>query len=190
EFYHLPSPRIKELYRHYVNIGADAIISHHTHAYSGYEVYKGKPVFYGLGNFIYDWPGKVNTPWNQGYVVRLKISKKIDFNIIPLKQCDEEPGVIHLSETEEKTFMKRIAELNAIIANDKLLEIEFRKYCEQVKPMYDAYIEPYFGKTITSLRKRGLFPKFMGRRKRLLLLNITRCESHREVLHRLLKKYE
>jgi poly-gamma-glutamate synthesis protein (capsule biosynthesis protein) len=81
-------------------------------------------------------------------------------------------------------------ELNSIIADDKLLETEFQKYCEQVLPMYDAFIEPYFGKIITSLRKRGLFPKLMGRRKRLLLLNITRCESHKEVLHYLLKKNE
>ncbi len=190
EFYHLPSPRIKELYRHYVNIGADAVISHHTHAYSGYEVYQEKPIFYGLGNFIYDWPGKINTPWNQGYVVRLKISEKIDFDIIPLNQCNEIPGLFRLSEDEEKAFTQRITELNAIIADDKLLEIEFQKYCEKVNPMYDAFIEPYFGKTITSLRKRALFPKLMGKRKRLLLLNITRCESHKEVLHRLLKKYE
>jgi poly-gamma-glutamate synthesis protein (capsule biosynthesis protein) len=190
EFYHLPSPRIKELYRHYINIGADAIISHHTHTYSGYEIYNKKPIFYGLGNFIYDWSDKTNTPWNQGYVVRLNISEKIDFDIIPLKQCNEQPGVFHLNEAERQSFLQRMNELNSIIADDKLLETEFQKYCEQVLPMYDAFIEPYFGKIITSLRKRGLFPKLMGRRKRLLLLNITRCESHKEVLHYLLKKNE
>ena len=107
EFYHLPSPRIKELYRHYINIGADAVISQHTHAYSGYEVYEGKPIFYGLGNFIYDWPGKVNSSWNKGYVVRLNISDKIDFEIIPLEQCNEKPGVFYLSDDEDKAFMKR-----------------------------------------------------------------------------------
>ncbi|MCK5078525.1 MAG: CapA family protein, partial [Bacteroidales bacterium] len=185
EFYHLPSPRIKELYRHYIDIGADALISHHTHTYSGYEIYQGKPIFYGLGNFIYDWPGKTHSDWNKGYVVKLKLSVKIDFDIIPLNQCNEIPGLFHLSEAEEKAFAQRITELNAIIADDKLLEIEFKKYCEKVNPMYDAFIEPYFGKVITSLRKRGLFPKLMGKRKRLLLLNITRCESHKEVLHRL-----
>ena len=53
EFYHLPSPRIKELYRHYIDIGADAIVSHHTHAYSGYEVYKEKPIFPNLLNLLF-----------------------------------------------------------------------------------------------------------------------------------------
>jgi len=190
EFYHLPSPRIKELYRHYVNIGADAVISQHTHTISGYEVYEGKPIFYGLGNFIYDWPGKINSSWNRGFAVRLNITENVDFEIIPFEQCNEKPGVFKLDEAGRQVFQDRIQELNAIIANDELLEREFINYGEKVLPMYDAFIEPYFGKTITSLRKRGLLPRLMGRRKRLLLLNITRCESHKEVLHHLLKKNE
>lgn len=190
EFYNLPSSRIKNLCHFYIDQGVDAIISHHTHRFSGYEVYQGKPVFYGLGNFIYDWPGRVNTGWNQGYVVRLLIGEKIDFEIIPLKQGNEKPGVFHLNEDETADFNKELHGLNAIIADDLKLEAEFRKYCETVFPMYDAYIEPFFGRWITALQKRRLLPKLMTRRKRLLLLNLTRCESHREVLLTMLKKYE
>lgn len=74
EFYELPSPRTKRLYRSIIDMGADVIISHHTHVFSGYEIYKSKPIFYGLGNFIYDWPGNINSRWNQGFVVNLQIS--------------------------------------------------------------------------------------------------------------------
>lgn len=42
---------MQEIYRFFVDIGADAVINHHQHCYSGYEVYKEKPIFYGLGNF-------------------------------------------------------------------------------------------------------------------------------------------
>jgi len=80
--------------------------------------------------------------------------------------------------------------LNAIIADDVQLEARFLEYCRSVFPMYDAFLEPRFGKVITALRKRGLFPKLLSRRKRLLYLNLIRCESHREVLLKLLKKYE
>jgi len=190
EFYHLPSPRTKALYRHYVNIGADAVVSQHTHAYSGYEIYNEKPIFYGLGNFIYDWPGKANSSWNRGYVVRLNITDKIDFEIIPLEQCNENPGVFYLDEAEKEASFNRINELIALFVDDELLEGDFIKFCEKVLPMYDAFIEPYFGKVITALKKRGLFPRFMGRKKRLFLLNLSRCESHKEVLHYLLKKNE
>jgi len=190
EFYELPSPRTKKLFRYIIDIGADVIISHHTHAFSGYEIYRSKPIFYGLGNFIYDWPGKINSPWNKGYVARLQISDKTEFELIPLKQSNEKPGVFHLDAEETEAFLKEINRLNMIIEDNRQLEAEFQKYCDSVFPMYDAFIEPYFGKHITALRKRGLFPKLLSRRKRLLLLNITRCESHRDVLLRLLKRYE
>lgn len=190
EFYELPSPRTKKLYRYLIDSGADIVLSNHTHAFSGYEIYNSKPIFYGLGNFIYDWPGNINTKWNSGYAVKLEISDRTEFEIVPLKQCNETPGVFQLNEEENKTFINEINRLNKIIEDDRQLEIEFQKYCNSVYPMYDAFIEPNFGKKIASLRKRGLFPKFMSRRKRLLLLNITRCESHRDVLLRMLKRYE
>lgn len=190
EFYELPSPRTKKLYRYLIDQGADVVISHHTHAFSGYEIYNSKPIFYGLGNFIYDWPGKINSRWNKGYVVRLNISEKTDFEIIPLIQCNEVPGVFHLNSEEDEVFIKEMDRLNKIIADDSQLETEFQEYCKSVNPMYEAFIEPNFGKKIASLRKRGFFPKLMSKKKRLLLLNITRCESHRDVLLRMLRQYE
>lgn len=190
EFYELPAPRTKKLYRYLVDLGADAVISHHTHAFSGYEIYNGNPIFYGLGNFLYDWPGKVNSNWNKGYVVKLKLSNSLDFEIIPLKQCNEKPGVFHLNNNEEKEFQEKMAKLNQIIQDDRKLEEEFQKYCNSVFPMYDAFIEPYFDKYITALQKRRILPKLMSRKKRLLLLNLTRCESHRDVLIKMLKNYE
>jgi poly-gamma-glutamate synthesis protein (capsule biosynthesis protein) len=190
EFYELPSPRTKRLYRSIIDMGADVVVSHHTHAFSGYETYKGKPIFYGLGNFMYDWPGKIDQGWNRGYVVRLLISDKIGFEIVALKQCGEKPGVFRLNELEQEAFQKEISRLNQIIADDRQLEASFQEYCQKVFPMYDAFLEPYFGRGVTALRKRGLFPKLLSRRKRLLYLNLIRCESHREVLLRLLKENE
>jgi len=187
EFYELPSPRTQNLYRYMIDLGADCVIAHHTHAFSGYEIYNSKPVFYGLGNFIYDWPGKRNSAWNKGYVVKLVISETIDFELIPLKQGNDKPGIFHLDEEETNEFETHIRYLNSIISDERKLEEKFADYIASVAPMYNAYIEPYFGALASSLRNRGLFPKLMSKRKRLLLLNIIRCESHREVLLRILE---
>ena len=35
-----------------IDAGADVILSHHAHILRGIEVYKGKPVYHGLGNFV------------------------------------------------------------------------------------------------------------------------------------------
>lgn len=190
EFYELPSPRTKELYRYMIDLGADIVLSHHTHVFSGYEIYNSKPIFYGLGNLVYDWPGKINEKWNRGYLVRLNISSKLKFEIVPYKQCGEKPGLFHLGDNETVLFNKEISRLNSIIDNDDLLEKEFQSYCESVSPMYRAFIEPYFGRVITALQKRGLLPRMFTRKKILLHLNLSRCESHRDVLLRMLKKYE
>jgi poly-gamma-glutamate synthesis protein (capsule biosynthesis protein) len=45
----------KEFAHAAIDAGADVIIGHHPHRPQGVEVYKGKPVFYSMGNFAFDW---------------------------------------------------------------------------------------------------------------------------------------
>ena len=51
EYFQLPSPRMQEIYRFFVDIGADAVINHNQHCYSAYEVFIEKPILFGMGNF-------------------------------------------------------------------------------------------------------------------------------------------
>jgi len=37
-----------------INYGSDLVIGHHHHTLRGIEWYQGKPVFYGLGHFVFD----------------------------------------------------------------------------------------------------------------------------------------
>jgi hypothetical protein len=39
-----------------IDAGADAIVGHHPHMLKAAEVYRGKPIFYSLGNFAFDSP--------------------------------------------------------------------------------------------------------------------------------------
>ena len=55
EGYPLPSPRMVQTYRFFAEIGASVVVGHHTHCASGFEVYHGVPIFYSLGNFIFDY---------------------------------------------------------------------------------------------------------------------------------------
>jgi poly-gamma-glutamate synthesis protein (capsule biosynthesis protein) len=43
----------KEAYK-LIDSGADIIIGHHPHVLQNEETYKGKPIFYSLGNFVFD----------------------------------------------------------------------------------------------------------------------------------------
>ncbi|NLE81679.1 MAG: CapA family protein [Rhodococcus sp.] len=35
-----------------IDAGADAVVGHHSHITRGIEMYRGKPIFHGLGNFV------------------------------------------------------------------------------------------------------------------------------------------
>jgi len=50
----LPKPSDINLGRQTIDVGADMVIGHHAHCIHPYEIYKGKYIFYGLGNFIFD----------------------------------------------------------------------------------------------------------------------------------------
>lgn len=42
----------RELARTAIDCGADVVVGHHAHILRGIEVYRGRPVFHGLGNFV------------------------------------------------------------------------------------------------------------------------------------------
>ena len=54
-------------------------------------------------------------------------------------------------------------------------------YCGSVS-MLGEWIEPFHGKLLPVLHKRGLIPSLMNQNKKRLLTNLIRCESHREAL--------
>jgi poly-gamma-glutamate capsule biosynthesis protein CapA/YwtB (metallophosphatase superfamily) len=49
-----PSARQRELARRLIDAGADAIIGAHPHVTQGAEMYRGRPIIYSLGNFVFD----------------------------------------------------------------------------------------------------------------------------------------
>ena len=54
EYQKLASARQREMARLMIDSGADAVIGGHPHVTQDIEVYQGKPIFYSLGNFIFD----------------------------------------------------------------------------------------------------------------------------------------
>ncbi len=55
-----PDPETRSLYYSMIDAGADAVFGSHPHVVQGFEMYKGKPVFWSLGNFLF--PGMDGTP--------------------------------------------------------------------------------------------------------------------------------
>ena len=182
EYYHLPSPRIVETYRFFADLGVTAIIGHHTHCVSGYEIYNGTPIFYSLGNFIFDWENRENA-WYKGYSVKLSICKdSIDnFSLIPYKQCVEEPKIEILKNKQKQIFLNRIDKYSKVISDSELLEKKWLEFCDSREKGYLSSLLS-LGKFRKQLLKNKKLSRLVLKRKRLMpLLNLIRCEAHRDV---------
>ncbi|HQK68450.1 MAG TPA: CapA family protein [Bacteroidales bacterium] len=181
EHYQLPSKRMKDLYRFFIDSGADSVINNHQHCFSGYEVYHQKPIFYGLGNFCFDWPGRRNSKWNEGYMIVLTFDDgRIEFQLNPYIQGDHNPGIVQIKDISE--FNIKINELNEIIADDEKLEIAFYEFVNSIRDEMLLAFEPYSNKYLKALRRRKLIPSFISPKRLLILKNIVECESHKDVL--------
>lgn len=191
EYYQLPSTRMQDTYRFFIDAGADAVINHHQHCYSGMEMYNGKPIFYGLGNFLFDTKNKANANvWHDGYMVRLVLEgSEIDYEIIPYRQCDDKVTVRILSEDAElSAFKTKFEDLSSIIQNhNQLVRRQKKFYSEQSKGRLTAF-EPWQNKILRSVYSRGLLPSFVKGKVAARMLNYVECESHRDVLNFALKK--
>jgi len=49
-----PSPRLQAFARRMIDAGADMVVGAHPHVTQGADVYKGKPIVYSLGNFLFN----------------------------------------------------------------------------------------------------------------------------------------
>ena len=49
-----PSPRVRAFARRMIDAGADLVVGGHPHVTQGAEYYRGKPIIYSLGNFLFN----------------------------------------------------------------------------------------------------------------------------------------
>lgn len=184
EHYQLPTPRMKREYRMIADFGADIIVNHHQHCFSGYEIYKGKPIFYGLGNFFFDNPNKRNDKWNDGLLLQLNINEdKTEFVLFPFEQCNKEPK-IDLKTYDD--FKLQIEELNDIISDVNRLEQSFESLASSAKILFPFL--PFGNRYYRFLYLKNLLPACISKKNKALIENALSCETHRELLMCYFKK--
>ena len=70
-----PSARQRALARRMIDAGAAAVVGGHPHVTQGAELYRGKPIIYSLGNFVFD--GFDDVPAGRvGWLLRLELDRR------------------------------------------------------------------------------------------------------------------
>ena len=192
DVYPVPYPDLVKQMRFYAEMGADAVILHHSRLISGYEEHNGTPIFYGIGNLLHLSKNKNE---HTGIMLKLIIgdSKNISFEIIPLK-FDPSEKIVTLAEPllETKIF-NQIQEASKIIRSKKLLDEEWVKYVKKKETLYLSILSGYpilFYRIVKKLKLERFYKKLLTLNKKKLKarLNLVRCQAHREALVSVLEK--
>lgn len=94
-----------------VDAGADLIVGSHTHLLQGVEYYKGKPIVYGLGNFMY------KSKHSSAALLKVNLPKEgnVSYSLLPIKSAASTTWVVNSPEEIYQTVSQN--SINASIDN-------------------------------------------------------------------------
>lgn len=183
ELYHYPSPRMVKHYRYFAEQGATAVIGHHTHCVSGYEIHQNVPIFYSLGNLLFDSTTSFSG-WYQGVLLEIKIDAhgQPAWKLIPYSQTKPQQGICIIDKVESQGIFQRINEINKVIACPAQLMARWQSFTASKQQYYlsSVTIPWYFLRCI--LEKLQLSGRFYSKKQLKLVHNLVRCEAHRDLL--------
>ncbi|MCE9586405.1 CapA family protein [Candidatus Uhrbacteria bacterium] len=107
EYRDKPDASSVELAHWFIDNGVDIVIGGHPHWAQGFSTYKGKPIVWSLGNFVFDQDWSAQT--RQGLAVEIEIGDRIVVKPIPLQIDASQPRIV---EGEERA--KRLEALSKI----------------------------------------------------------------------------
>ncbi|HVF71548.1 MAG TPA: CapA family protein [Chthoniobacterales bacterium] len=101
--------RQRELARWLIDHGVDAVAGSHPHCIQPFDSYRGRPIFYSLGNLIFD--GAPTLPgWNRGHLVEFDLGKTRAplFRLVPVRlDARGFPELAEANQTSELRWTDR-----------------------------------------------------------------------------------
>lgn len=173
EYNPFPSPGKVGLYRHFIDLGARAVIAMHTHCPQGYEFYEGCPIVYSMGNFFFPGERGERASWKVGYMTELTLTAEgTKLELIPYTFHFDHHTPMDAAQKEK--FMAYIEELNAPIGDSMKLREYFDSWCMIMGLKYAGYLS--FGLESEPPQQARLKNSFS-------------CEAHNELIGNTVKIY-
>jgi poly-gamma-glutamate synthesis protein (capsule biosynthesis protein) len=196
EMVDIPLPEWRERYRELIDLGADLVVGHHPHVLQGSEIYKGRAIYYSLGNFYMDVMLKQDNPGSGGLLEVTLQNDKISSRLVPLNVTQD---LVKIDESKEA--LNSYKELCKKITNERNYLSEIDQVCDTFwLKVYSRYYESALMGVGTDIRFFSFFRFFRmllslilrfrrkARANNLLLLHNIRIESHRWVVERALSR--
>lgn len=187
EYYNLPSPRMQNQYRFYVEQGADLVVGHHTHCVSGNEIYQGAPIYYSLGNFLFTKKSR-HSDWYTGLVLQVDIlDGKLRAGLKPVCQKQDTFELRFLDDCED--INRRIGKYSDIIQDEVRLEQAWQEYVKQRERSYLGYwsAKAFINNRYINVLLNRLGFRLTTTRALSFFLNLMRCEAHADLSRAVIK---
>ena len=126
EYVGRPSSQQKRFAHWLVDVGADMVVGMHPHVLQGYETYKGKYIFYSLGNFVFDRPW---TPTKYGAIVTLDLSEEEVKPVLDYTKTDDSgaPEIINVDNVPSELHFSFLNTKINIDDNSEEYHVEIKK---------------------------------------------------------------
>lgn len=191
EYYNLPSPEFKKRCHFFVDLGVDLVVCHHPHVLSGFEEYKGVPIYYSLGNFLFT-ESDSSKEWYEGIVLEVTVTDNKLAHKPYFVEVEKDNFAIELAGEQKKiVIQERFDSLSDIISNDTALVNHWNNYVRKKQELYMRFFSP---KTFIQNRYvvavlNKLNVSLINKKGILLMLNLIRCESHSDLSKAVLQEY-
>lgn len=119
EYSHAATARQTTLAYAFIDAGADMVVGSHPHVVEGIEMYKGKLIFYSLGNLVFDQYFSADT--QEGFGLRLNIdaSGSTSVDLLPYEIPQSQPT---LAAGDQKTkLLEALASYSSPALKDQIL---------------------------------------------------------------------
>lgn len=118
EYQAKPSRAQEELAHWFIDMDVDAVIGTHPHWMQSIASYRGRPIVYSLGNFIFDQDWSEET--RLGLVVGLALSKEgSELHLFPIRINESQPELLTGEERQDR--LDHLAEISDDNLKDKIL---------------------------------------------------------------------
>lgn len=175
-----PLPEWREKYKFFVDCGADCVIGTHPHVPQGWEEYKGKPIFYSLGDFYFDFLTGRHPYWSKSLVVLMDIHDNgtFTYNVQNIIFSNYEIKEDWSSETKHHN------EYLCDLLNNKPAYFDYvNKQSLNLWYDYNNWLTRGLGNISFKLRftdvLKSIYISIFKGRQKSLLENCLQCESHR-----------
>jgi poly-gamma-glutamate synthesis protein (capsule biosynthesis protein) len=124
EFKDYPETYARTLAKQMIDSGADIILGAHSHCLMGIEYYKNKPIYYSLGNFVFNRSTRGGEKTLHSMLVNFEIHEsKVTSEITPVKIIGGQPNFMDDAYNRKTIKLMNTLSYNAVIdANGRVTE--------------------------------------------------------------------